>query len=59
VDACAACTAHLVFPNPNAPTGLRIAPEDVARIAAAHPGRLVVIDEAPAGFITEALNKLN
>ena len=50
VDAFVTSTAHVVFPNPNAPTGLRIAPEDVARIAAAHPERLVIIDEAYVDF---------
>lgn len=50
VDAFAASTAHVVFPNPNAPTGLRISHEDVARIAAAHPERLVIIDEAYVDF---------
>ncbi len=50
VDAFAACASHVVFPNPNAPTGLRITHDDVARIAAAHPGRLVVVDEAYVDF---------
>ena len=36
VDALAASTAHVVFPNPNAPTGLAISHEDVARSADAH-----------------------
>ena len=53
VDAFAASTAHVVFPNPNAPTGLRITHEDVARIAAAHPERLVIIDEAYVDFGTK------
>ena len=52
VEAFANSTAHVVFPNPNAPTGLRIAPDDVARIAAAHPERLVIIDEAYVDFGT-------
>ena len=46
VDSFAACDAHVVFPNPNAPTGLAISHDDVARIADAHPERLVIIDEA-------------
>ena len=58
VDAFAASTAHVVFPNPNAPTGLRIPREDVARIAAAHPGRLVVIDEAYVDFDTKTCAKM-
>ena len=50
VDGLVASTAHVVFPNPNAPTGLRISHEDVARIADAHTDRLVVIDEAYVDF---------
>ena len=50
VDAFAACEGHVVFPNPNAPTGLVISREDVARIADAHPVRLVIIDEAYVDF---------
>ena len=54
VDAFAACTAHIVFPNPNAPTGLRVTLDDVGRIAAAHPERLVIIDEAYVDFGTKS-----
>ena len=50
VDAFAASTAHVVFPNPNAPTGLRVSHADIARIASTHPGRLVIIDEAYVDF---------
>lgn len=50
VDAFAASTAHVVFSNPNAPTGLRVSHEDVSRIAEAHPERLVIIDEAYVDF---------
>ena len=46
VDAFAAFDGTVVFPNPNAPTGLAIAPSDVERICAAHPERLVIVDEA-------------
>lgn len=46
VEAFAAFDGTVVFPNPNAPTGLAISPEDVARICAAHPERLVIVDEA-------------
>ena len=53
VDAFADTTAHVVFPNPNAPTGLRIAHQDVARIASAHPDRLMIIDEAYVDFGTK------
>ena len=40
----------LVFPNPNAPTGLAIDREQVEAIVTANPDRLVVIDEAYIGF---------
>lgn len=46
VDAFAAFDGTVVFPNPNAPTGLAITPADVARICEAHPERLVIVDEA-------------
>lgn len=46
VDAFAAFDGTVVFPNPNAPTGLAIEPADVERICAAHPERLVIVDEA-------------
>ena len=58
VDAFAACDAHVVFPNPNAPTGLRISHDDVARIAAAHPERLVIIDEAYVDFGSKTCAKM-
>ena len=58
VDAFAASDAHVVLPNPNAPTGLRISHEDVARIAAAHPERLVVIDEAYVDFGSNTCAKM-
>ena len=46
VDAFAAFPGTVVFPNPNAPTGLAIGTADIARICAAHPERLVIVDEA-------------
>jgi len=46
VDAFAAAPENVVFPNPNAPTGLAVEPADVERIAAADRGRLVIVDEA-------------
>ena len=46
VDAFADFEGTVVFANPNAPTGLAIAPSDVERICAAHPERLVIVDEA-------------
>ncbi|MBQ3283484.1 MAG: histidinol-phosphate transaminase [Atopobiaceae bacterium] len=46
VDAFAAFDGTVVFPNPNAPTGLAISLDDVVRICEAHPERLVIVDEA-------------
>ena len=40
----------LVFPNPNAPTGLAIDRDQVGAILAINPDRLVVVDEAYIGF---------
>ena len=50
VDAFCAAPEHVVIANPNAPTGLRIPPADVARICRAHPHRLVIVDEAYVDF---------
>ena len=46
IEAFAAFEGTVIFPNPNAPTGLAISPDDVTRICAAHPERLVIVDEA-------------
>lgn len=46
VEAFAAFEGTVIFPNPNAPTGLAISPDDVCHIAEAHPDRLVIVDEA-------------
>ena len=46
VEALAASPAHVILPNPNAPTGLTLSPEQIARICDAHPERLVIVDEA-------------
>ena len=48
----------LVFPNPNAPTGLAIERGPVEAILAANPNRLVVIDEAYMGFGAESASPL-
>ena len=36
----------IIFPNPNAPTGLELAQEDVERIIAGNPDSIVIVDEA-------------
>lgn len=46
VDAFAAARENVVFPNPNAPTGLAVSPAEVERIAASDRARLVIVDEA-------------
>lgn len=54
VDAFAAFDGTVVFPNPNAPTGLAITPDEVARICATHPERLVIVDEAYVDYGNES-----
>jgi histidinol-phosphate aminotransferase len=46
VDAFAAARENVVFPNPNAPTGLAVSPAEVERIAVSDRARLVIVDEA-------------
>ncbi|WP_350454400.1 pyridoxal phosphate-dependent aminotransferase [Slackia heliotrinireducens] len=46
VEAFVQTEEHVVIVNPNAPTGLAISVADIARIAEAHPDRLLVVDEA-------------
>ncbi len=53
VDAFAAFDGTVVFPNPNAPTGLAISTDEVARICATHPKRLVIVDEAYVDYGNE------
>ena len=43
------CSA-IVLPNPNAPTGIELAREEVEALVAEHPDQLVVIDEAYVDF---------
>jgi histidinol-phosphate aminotransferase len=48
-DYAGAC-GGIIIPNPNAPTGIALAPDEVAALAAAHPECVVVIDEAYVDF---------
>ncbi len=45
----------IVIANPNAPTGITTSPEDIEKIIAADPDRLVVIDEAYIDFGGESV----
>ena len=40
----------IVFPNPNAPTGVELAPEKVEEIVRSHPDVIVIVDEAYVDF---------
>ncbi len=40
----------ILLANPNAPTGIALSREDIARLLAEHPDQLVVIDEAYVDF---------
>lgn len=42
--------AGVIFPNPNAPTGLELAQEQVERIIAGNPDSVVIVDEAYVDF---------
>ena len=50
VDELAAAPEHVVFANPNAPTGLSVPVDAVEKILAANPNRLVIVDEAYVDF---------
>jgi histidinol-phosphate aminotransferase len=45
----------VVFPNPNAPTGRLLAPAQVERLLQAHPGSVIVVDEAYVNFGGESV----
>ena len=40
----------IIFPNPNAPTGCLLALDEVARLLAGNPDRVVIVDEAYIDF---------
>lgn len=46
----ASAVAGIIFANPNAPTGLSVGLEEIARMAQAHPDAAVVVDEAYVDF---------
>lgn len=50
VEALCETNRHALIANPNAPTGLSVGRDEIARIADAQPWRLVVLDEAYADF---------
>jgi len=58
VDAFADFEGTVVFANPNAPTGLAISPDEVARICATHPERLVIVDEAYVDYGSQSCDTL-
>ncbi len=44
----------IILPNPNAPTGIALPRDTIARLVAAHPDQLVVVDEAYVDFGAES-----
>ena len=60
VEALKTWDGPLVFPNPNAPTGLSLPLEMIEALVAHNPDRLVLIDEAYYGFgATSAVSLIN
>lgn len=58
VDELCRPSGGVIFPNPNAPTGIAMAREDVERIVRADPERVVVVDEAYVDFGAESAVEL-
>ncbi len=53
-DAFAVDGSGIVFPNPNAPTGLALTRDELRELLERHPDQPVLIDEAYAGFGAES-----
>ncbi len=60
VDTDALCAAEgtIFLANPNAPTGILLGLDEISRMAASRPGRVVVVDEAYIDFGGESALKL-
>ena len=50
VEELATAPEHIVFANPNAPTGLSVSVDAIEKMLAANPDRLVIVDEAYVDF---------
>ena len=51
VEALCQTDRHVLLANPNSPTGLALGVDEVERVVASRPGRLVVLDEAYADYL--------
>ena len=50
--------SHVIFPNPNAPTGMPLSLSKIENFVKKNPHRLIVVDEAYVDFGTESSIKL-